>query len=56
MLRERDLLTRAAEAYGTGAERFRKLVDELRKTAGPPWSVDQKTAAAAALLALRGSD
>ena len=56
MLRERDLLTRAAEAYGTGAERFRKLLDELRKTAGPPWSVDQKTAAAAALLALRGSD
>ena len=52
-VREKELLDRAAEACGTEPVRFRKSLDELRKTAGPPWSVDQKTAAAAALLALR---
>ena len=53
-VREKELMDRAAKAYGTDAPRFRKTVDELRKTAGPPWSADQKTAAVAALLALRG--
>jgi hypothetical protein len=52
-VREKDLQDRAASACETEPARFRKLLDDLRKSAGPPWSVDQKTAAAAALLALR---
>ena len=51
---ERDLMTRAAEAYGTAPARLRASLDALRKTAGAPWSADQKTAAAAAWLALQG--
>ncbi|HLK51407.1 MAG TPA: hypothetical protein VKT49_24870 [Bryobacteraceae bacterium] len=52
-VREKELLERAAEACGTEPARFRKSLDDMRKNAGPPWGVDQKTAAAAALLALR---
>jgi hypothetical protein len=51
-VREREALTRAAEACGSTADRFRESLDGLRKTVGPPWGVDQKTATAAALLAL----
>jgi hypothetical protein len=52
-VREKELLARAAESYGTDTARFRHLLDELRKTTGPPWTTDQKTATAAALLALK---
>lgn len=57
-VREREVLTRAAEACGSDAARFRESLDGLRKTVGPPWGADQKTATAAALVALtsvRGS-
>ena len=53
-VRERELMTRAAEVYGTEPARLRASLDALRKTAGAPWSADQKTATAAAWLALRG--
>jgi len=44
--RERELLT----TLGGGV---RKELDGLRKTLGPPWGADQKTAAAAGMVALR---
>lgn len=50
--REKDVFPRAAEACGSDAARFRESLDGLRKTVGPPWGADQKTATAAALLAL----
>ena len=51
-IRERDVFARAAAAQGIGETRFRKSLDDLRKTIGPPWTADEKIAAAAALLAL----
>ena len=51
-VRERDVMTRAAEAIRVEPARFRRSLDELRKTMGPPWTADEKTATAAALLAL----
>jgi hypothetical protein len=51
-VRERDVFSRAADARGIAEPRFRQSLDDLRKTIGPPWSADQKIAAAAALLAL----
>jgi len=51
-VREREALTRAAEACRSDAARFRETLDGLRKTVGPPWGADQKTATAAALVAL----
>jgi hypothetical protein len=51
--RERDLWSRAAEIFGLEAAAFRQSLDDLRPSVGPPWSADQKTATAAALLALR---
>jgi len=53
--RERDLWPFAAERYGMSADTFRKALDDLRRSVGPPWSADQKTAAAVALLALAES-
>ena len=52
-VRQRDLWTKAAEASGMDEKRLRANIDGLRKTAGPPWSADQKIATAAALFALR---
>ena len=51
-VREREVLSRAAAARGIAEPRFRRSLDDLRKTIGPPWTADQKIAAAAALLAL----
>ena len=51
--RERDLWSRAAENFGLEGAAFRQSLDRLRHSVGPPWSADQKTATAAALLALR---
>jgi len=53
-VRERDVLTRAAEACRTDLPAFQHKLDTLRKTVGPPWGADQKTATAAALVALSG--
>ena len=50
---ERDVWARAAKAWRTTEAGLRKEVDALCKTAGAPWSADQKAAAAIALLALR---
>lgn len=50
--RERDLWLKLAEAYGTEEADLRTLIDGHRRVAGSPWAMDQKIAAAVALLAL----
>jgi hypothetical protein len=52
-VRERDVFAQAAGACGSEVTHFRESLNELRAAVGPPWGADQKTAAAAALLALR---
>ena len=41
---------------GITETRLRKEVDALRKTLGAPWSADQKTSTAIALLALQSKN
>ena len=53
--RERVMWLQVAEAFGMEDPAFRQMLDGLRASIGPPWSADQKTATAAALLALRTS-
>jgi len=49
---ERDLFNLAAEKLGFPAARIKRKIDELRRSAGSPWTADQKNAAVAAFLAL----
>jgi hypothetical protein len=51
-VREREVLPRAAEACGSDLAQFSESLNGLRVAVGPPWGADQKTATAAALLAL----
>ena len=51
-VRERDLWTGAAQACGSSVSALQRAVDALRKTVGAPWAADQKSATAAALIAL----
>ncbi len=51
--REREVWLNAATAWGLKEAALRAKVDGLRKSAGAPWTTDQKTATAFALLALR---
>ncbi|MFI5114438.1 MAG: hypothetical protein ACHP7J_04775 [Terriglobales bacterium] len=53
--REREVWSRAAAAWGITEPGLRKNVDALRKSLGPPWSADHKSAAAMALLVLKTS-
>jgi len=50
---ERDLPARAAAALGRSESVVGELVQQLGRGQGPPWGRDQKTAALAALVALR---
>lgn len=52
-VREREVWLSAAHAWELKESELRKQVDGLRKSVGPPWGTDQKTAMAMALLALR---
>jgi len=52
-VRERDVWPNAASTWGLKEAGLRKQVDGLRKSVGAPWGIDQKTATALALLALR---
>ncbi len=52
-VREREVWLSAADAWELKESELRKQVDGLRKSMGPPWGSDQKTAMAMALLALR---
>jgi hypothetical protein len=51
--REREVWVRAAGAWDITEHGLRKTVDGLRKSLGPPWSADHKSATAIALLALK---
>jgi hypothetical protein len=50
-VRERDLWDAAAKVCGCDTQMLRKQVDALRKIVGAPWTADEKTAAAAAIVA-----
>jgi hypothetical protein len=52
-IREREVWLSAADTWKLKESELRKQVDGLRKSVGPPWGSDQKTATAMALLALR---
>ena len=52
LVRERDLWTRAATEWAMAMDALQQQMKAVGKRAGPPWSQDQKTAAAAALAAL----
>ena len=51
-IRERNLFNLAAEKLGFPAERIKRKMEELRRTAGSPWTANQKNAAVAGFLAL----
>jgi hypothetical protein len=55
MVREREVWSRTAAAWGRAEPELRKEMDALRKSVGAPWSADHKAAAAMALLALKPS-
>jgi len=52
--RELGIETLAVPAAEAGKHKDRKRIDALGKSLGPPWGQDQKRAALAAWLALRG--
>jgi hypothetical protein len=54
-VRERQLDECVQRAFGAAAARIRRQVASLGRTLGPPWTLDQKTAALAALLALENT-
>ncbi len=54
-LPEKSALDDAARMLGLSRERLDAHLATLGRSAGPPWGKDQKEAAAAALVALRGS-
>jgi hypothetical protein len=51
---EKLLTPRAVNALGIPASSLAKEITRLGKSAGPPWGKDQKDAALAAMVALRG--
>jgi len=53
--REREVWARAAASWQMTESGLRKKVDGLRKSLGPPWSADHKSATAIALLALKST-
>jgi hypothetical protein len=51
-VRERELFDLAAEKFNFPATRIKRQMDNLRRSAGTPWTADQKYASVAAFLAL----
>ncbi len=54
-IRERELDSRAEQAFGEHAISLRREIAALGRLLGPPWTTDQKTASFAAVLALASS-
>jgi hypothetical protein len=50
-IREKELAAQAERAFTKAPAR--DLIEELGRGAGPPWGIDQKNAALAAMIALR---
>jgi hypothetical protein len=55
-IREKDLAEHAERALETPGARLSKTIAELGKSAGAPWGADQKQAALAAWVGLRGRE
>jgi hypothetical protein len=51
-VKEKELFSRGAEVLGITESDIRCRTAELGRAVGPPWTADQKLAAAAAWLAL----
>jgi hypothetical protein len=51
-IRERDLEQRSQAVFGKNASPVRERIDALGRSLGPPWTVDEKTAALAAAIVL----
>jgi hypothetical protein len=51
-IRERDLDERASMLFGKQADSVKREIAGLGRSAGPPWTTDQKNACLAALLVL----
>jgi hypothetical protein len=51
VIHNRDVWPKAAELCGMNEKQLRQTVDAIGKEIGPPWTVDQKLATAAALTA-----
>jgi len=54
-IRERDLDEQAKAVFGKEAALLKKRIAGLGKVLGPPWTTDEKSAALAALVALKNS-
>jgi hypothetical protein len=54
--RERDVYALASVAIGLSETELRERLADLGGSVGPPWTLDQKLAAAAAWLALAGEE
>lgn len=54
--RERDLEQQALSVFGKAAGQAIKMIADLGKVVGPPWTADQKNATQAALLLLAGEE
>jgi len=52
-IRQKEIWDRAAAALGAPASALRKRIDAAGKPLGPPWTADQKHAAALAWIALQ---
>jgi hypothetical protein len=54
--RERDLEQQALRVLGEAAGQANRMIADLGKVVGPPWTADQKNATLAALLLLAGEE
>lgn len=53
-IRERDLTDQAQKTFGKTARKAQERLAAMGRSIGPPWTKDQKTAALAALIVLKG--
>jgi hypothetical protein len=54
--KERDLEQQALRVFGKAAGQANKMIADLGRVVGPPWTADQKNATLAALLLLTGEE
>jgi hypothetical protein len=54
--RERDLEQQALRVFGEAAGQANRMIADLGRVVGPPWTADQKNATLAALLLLAGEE
>ncbi len=55
MVREKRLMETAEKTFARSLQSIMITVTQLGRSVGPPWGKDQKTAALAAIIALRGN-